>query len=87
MAYRVIIKRTAVKDFRRLPKNVGNAVLEKIEGLKSNPFPPRHRKIVGAEYLYRVRMGDYRIIYEVDTKKEIINVIYIRHRKDVYELF
>ena len=85
MAYSAIIKRTAVKDFRRLPKNVENTILERIDGLKSNPFPHQVRKLVGAENLYRLRMGDYRIIYEVDTPKEIVNVIYVRHRKDAYE--
>ncbi len=58
--------------------------MKRIEGLTTDPFPRQAIKLSGTERLYRIRVGDYRIIYQVDTKAEQIIIHYIRHRREVY---
>ena len=59
-------------------------MVEVIESLAQNPFPVGHRKLVGSENLYRVCVGDYRVIYEVCVATKRITIEHIRHRKDAY---
>lgn len=80
----IYFKPSAEKDLRRLPKDLIQRATEKIEDLGSEPFPSQSIRISGAERLYRLRVGDYRIVYEVDVKKEVITIHYIRHRSVVY---
>ncbi len=58
--------------------------MKRIEGLTTDPFPRHAIKLSGTERLYRIRVGDYRIIYKVDTEAEQITIHYIRHRREVY---
>lgn len=69
---------------RNLPTPVVARVLRKIEGLKSNPFPRAAIKLSGAERLYRIRVGEYRVVYEVDARAREVIIHYVRHRRDVY---
>ena len=66
-SYNVILKPSLQKDFRRLTPQLLARVFERIKKLQINPFPPQALKLSGAERLYRLRIGDYRIIYEVGT--------------------
>lgn len=59
-------------------------LLDRIDRLSANPTPPQSTKLQGAERLYRLRVGDYRIVYEVDREAEQITVHYARLRRDVY---
>ncbi len=72
---------------RRLPKKIVSNVWPRIEKLKDEPFPRGATKLEGAERLYRVRVGDYRIVYEVDTDAKLITIHYVRHRSEVYRNF
>jgi mRNA interferase RelE/StbE len=83
-SFSISFKPSVDKDLRRLPKSLILRVMEKIEDLKSEPFPPQAVKISVADRLYRLRVGDYRIVYEVEVKKKIITIHYIRHRSVVY---
>lgn len=83
-SYRIIFKPSVHKDLRKLPKTVIQRVLAKIEGLSSKPIPLSSVKLEGAERLYRIRVGDYRVIYQVDTMAEEIIIQYVRHRREVY---
>jgi mRNA interferase RelE/StbE len=83
-AYKVIFKPSVEKDLRSLPKSVIARVLEHIEDLKDNPIPRQSIKLTGAEKLYRIRVGDYRVIYGVDKEAKLITVYYVRHRRDVH---
>ena len=67
--YKISLKRSVEKDLRHLPRDLISRVMEKIENLKSEPFPSQSIRISGAERLYRLRVGDYRIVYEVDPKQ------------------
>ncbi len=83
-AYDVVLKPSVEKDFRSLPKSVLQRVWAKIEALSTEPIPRQSVKIAGAEYLYRVRSGDYRIIYSVDHAAKQVVIHYVRHRSEAY---
>jgi mRNA interferase RelE/StbE len=83
-SFSISFKPSVNKDLRRLPKSLVPRVMEKIEDLKSEPFPPQAVKIPVADRLYRLRVGDYRIVYEVEVKKKIITIHYVRNRSVVY---
>jgi len=84
MAFRVEWKKSTRKDLRKLPPNVVDRVLETVEQLAVNPFPVGVEKLAGSEHAYRVRVGDYRVVYEVVTKTKLVEIQRVRHRKDVY---
>ena len=80
-----IVHRTSVeKDLRRIPARVVARVLDLIEGLAREPFPRGSVKLSGAEGLYRARVGDYRVVYGVDTEARVLTIHYVRHRREVY---
>lgn len=83
-SFEVKFKRSAEKDLRRLPKQLITRVIAQIEALTENPFPHQAVKLTDTERLYRIRVGEYRVIYEVDSKAHKVIVHYIRHRRDAY---
>jgi mRNA interferase RelE/StbE len=85
MKYKVIIKRTAQKEIKSLPKSVIKKVVIKIQDLTNNPRPSGSKKIVGTSDTWRVRVGNYRIIYDVFDEVLVVEVIAVRHRKDAYK--
>ena len=85
-SYNVILKPSLQKDFRRLTPQLLARVVERIVELQTNPYPPQAMKLSGAEHLYRLRIGDYRIIYEVDNGARQVIVQYVRHRREVYRI-
>ena len=87
MAYEVRLKPAALRDLKRLPKDARRRALEKIESLAAAPRPPGARKLLAAGDLYRVRVGDYRILYEVQDGERRVLVARVRDRKDAYRDF
>jgi mRNA interferase RelE/StbE len=83
-SYKVIFKPSVEKDLRSLAQSVVGRVLRHVEALKENPFPRHSIKLAGAELLYRIRIGDYRVIYGVNRERKQVVVHYVRHRRDVY---
>ena len=75
---------STTKDIRSLPQQDVARVIEAVKELADNPLPHGSRKLSGAERMYRIRVGDYRVIYEVLNQSRIVEVQRIRHRKDVY---
>ena len=84
MPYSIDFKPSVEKDLRVLPKAIAARILERIETLRDIPLPRQTIKLSGAERLYRIRIGQYRIVYEVDMQSEQVTIYYVRHRKDVY---
>jgi mRNA interferase RelE/StbE len=82
--YDVILKPSVEKDLRALSATARARVLARLEHLREEPMPRQAVKLAGGEAWYRVRVGDYRIIYGVDTRTRQITVHYIRHRREVY---
>ena len=77
-------KASAVKELRSLDRQWIPRVLAAITELASNPFPSGVKKLHGSEHTYRLRVNDYRVIYEIQQNKVMIEIVRIRHRKDVY---
>jgi len=84
VAYRVEIKASAVKEIASLSRRDQRRVVRAIESLADDPRPPGARKLVGSEDAYRIRVGDYRITYQVLDDVLIVYVVRVGHRRDVY---
>jgi mRNA interferase RelE/StbE len=82
--YEVTFARSARKDLERLGASFVARILSQIEGLAAAPRPPGCRKIRGEEDLWRIRVGDYRVVYSVRDEVRHVDVVAVRHRKDVY---
>jgi len=72
----------ARKEIKKLPKDIILKIVDTVEKLAENPFSTDSRKIVGAQRTYRIRVGNYRIVYSVESDNLVILIIRIRHRKD-----
>ena len=83
MSYQIALSRTAEKDLARLSQDAYEAVVERLRAMKENPRPHGVRKLQGREG-YRSRVGDYRILYVVVDAAQIVTVLAIGHRRDVY---
>ena len=84
MAYRIEIKRSARKEMQTLPRRDQRRIAATIEALAEKPRPTGVRKIIGADDLYRLRVGDYRVVYQICDRKLIVIIIRVAHRKDIY---
>ena len=82
--YSLVIERAAEKDMQRLPEDVHDRVSEAILQLKSNPRPHGSKKLTGMAGSWRIRVGDYRVLYDIADAVRIVRVYRVRHRKDVY---
>jgi mRNA interferase RelE/StbE len=82
--YAVSFRRSAEKDLRRLDATVRLRVMRAVETLAREPRPHGCRKLEGGEDAYRIRVGDYRVIYTVDDAVFVVAVERIRHRREVY---
>lgn len=82
--YTVEFRRSAEKDLRRLEPAVQRRVLRAAETLADNPRPNGCRKLQGSENAFRIRVGDYRVIYTVDDAVLIVAIERVRHRREVY---
>jgi mRNA interferase RelE/StbE len=83
MSYEVKFKKSAVKELADVPQKEQQIIIEKIEDLSENPYPHGYKKLKGEE-AYRIRIGNYRVIYTIDNGVLEIEVIRIGHRKNIY---
>ena len=84
-SYRIEWKRSATKELRSLPTHMVQRIVAAVTQLSANPFLPGVRKLAGAQHTYRIREGDYRVVYTVTASKLVIEVIRVAHRKEVYD--
>ena len=77
-------ERTAETDLRQLPKTLFERINERVLALREDPRPPGVRKLEGALEGWRIRVGDYRVIYQIDDAAQIVTIVRVRHRWDVY---
>jgi len=82
--YRVKIARRAIKSIARLPRKEQQRVRAAIDLLAGNPRPPACVALAGEDSVYRVRVGDHRIVYEIIDARLVIHVVLVGHRRDVY---
>jgi mRNA interferase RelE/StbE len=82
--YSITFARSARKELEIIDNKTIQKILSKIESLSNEPRPINCRKLHGEENLWRIRIGDYRVIYSIYDKKQIIDIIAIRHRSEAY---
>ncbi len=82
--YSIEISRTAEKQLKKLNRDDQRRVVKAIVALADDPHPRGSRKLTGCEDVFRIRVGQYRVLYSVSGKKLVIIILKIGHRKDVY---
>jgi len=82
--YEVFLERRAERDLKRLSAKEFHRVIREIKALAENPRPVGRRKIAGSENDWRIRVGDCRVIYELDEKARAVRVMRVRHRREAY---
>ena len=83
--YSVELKVSARKELERLPAKLIERIFPKLEGLASDPRPVGCKKLKGGQREWRIRVGDYRMVYTIDDERLLVSVMRIRHRSEVYE--
>ena len=83
MSFTLIIPNSVQKQLNRLPDNVFKRVINIFKSLEEEPYPKESKKLTNRNG-YRIRIGDYRIIYDVDVKAKFIYLRKVGHRKDIY---
>ena len=81
--YKILIKPSAVKELKKIPKKELKKITDRIQALSSDPRPPGCEKLA-AQNAYRIRQGTYRIIYTIEDDQLIILIIKVGHRRDIY---
>jgi len=81
--YRITIKKSAAKELENLPRKTPGRIIKRIRSLAENPRPQGSQRL-SARGLYRIRQGDYRIVYTVDDKNRMVDIIKIGHRREIY---
>jgi mRNA interferase RelE/StbE len=84
LAYRIEFTPRAERDFKSLDGSIRGRIKQRIDSLAENPYPSGIRKIEGEDDLYRLRVGDYRILYQVKEKILLVLIVGMGHRRDVY---
>ncbi len=84
--YEVYLERAAEKDLKRLTSENFYRLIQSVKALAKNPRPPGCRKISGSMNDWRIRVGDYRVIYEIDDQEKAVRVMRVRHRREAYRL-
>jgi mRNA interferase RelE/StbE len=81
--YKILLTKNARKSLDKISSNFANPILDAIEKLENNPRPKGYKKLTN-KVCYRIRVGDYRVLYEISDKILIVEVFEVGHRKDVY---
>jgi mRNA interferase RelE/StbE len=81
--YEILVRPSVKKDVKYIPKADLQRIMERITKLQDDPRPPGCVKLSGLEY-YRIRQGDYRIVYEIEDARLIVIIVKVGNRKDVY---
>lgn len=83
-SYKILWKHSAERDLRNIDRQQIPRIIEAIERLADDPFPLQHHKLRSTEQFYRIRVGDYRVVYQVDIKTNVVIIYYVRHRSKAY---
>jgi mRNA interferase RelE/StbE len=86
MAYRIEVTPRARKDLRTLSMRERQIMADQIDALKNDPRPQGCKKLKGREDFYRIRVGDYRMVYRIEDKILLILIVRIGDRKEIYEI-
>jgi len=81
--YRVVFTRSARRELERLPKKEIERIAKRIHDLASDPRPVGCEKLSGTDF-YRIRQGDYRVLYRIDDAERLVDILRLGHRREVY---
>ena len=82
--YEVYLERAAERDLKRLPSEVFSRVIQQLLDLAHDPRPTEVRKLSGSLGDWRIRIGAYRILYEIDDREMLVRVLIVKHRREAY---
>ena len=82
--YKIVWKHSARKELRKLPKATIARIVTLIESLAKNPVPPGVKKLAGTSHTYRIRTGNYRVVFNVEKDILVVEVVRVGHRKEIY---
>jgi mRNA interferase RelE/StbE len=82
--YTVVFARSARKELQALDRTIAGRILKRIEALRLEPRPSGCKKLEGTDDLWRIRIGDWRVVYSVDDARALVEVSVIRHRREAY---
>ena len=82
--YEVYLEKAAERDLRRLSEKIFGRIVPKIRALAENPRPYGCRKITGSRNDWRIRIGEYRVVYEIEEETSTVRIMRVRHRREVY---
>jgi mRNA interferase RelE/StbE len=85
LSYRVSLTASAEKELHALPAKMIARIVPRLEALAAVPRPPGCKKLKGGDSEWRIRVGDYRAVYEIDDTAQTVDVTRIAHRREVYE--
>ena len=77
-------KQSAKKELKKLDKQIIPRILQAVENLANNPYSSGSKKLIGSDSIYRIRVGDYRIVYNIKSSVLIIEIIKVGHRREIY---
>ena len=83
-SYRVVLTSSAERELKKLPSDVVARIVPRLQMLASKPRPAGCKKLHGGDREWRIRVGDYRVVYTIDDRKSLVEVTRIRHRSEVY---
>ena len=82
--YSIEIARSARKEIQALDAPIANRIIKRIEALIKNPRPTGVAKLEGSTDLWRIRVGEWRVVYRIDDRKNLVDISAVRHRREVY---
>lgn len=82
--YRVEFTAAARRQLRKLPNATAQKIVRAAEALEPDPRPPEVKKLAGKDDLYRIRVGDHRVIYRIEDDRLVVLIVRVGHRRDVY---
>jgi len=83
--YKITIKKSAAKELEDIPKKDLRKIVKRIQSLAHNPRPAGCQKLSG-QSRFRIRQGDYRIVYSIEDKDRVVDIVKIGHRREIYRL-
>ena len=83
-SYKIEFSNSIEKDFNKLDRTTSKRIWSKIDELANKPLSHNSTKLTNTEF-YRMRIGDYRVIYEIDETLKLVTILKVKHRKDVYK--
>ena len=84
MNYRVLLESGAERDLQAIAESLRDSIIQRILSLRDNPHPPGCKKLSGTAHNWRIRSGDYRILYAIEKRRKEVLVFRIKHRREAY---